>query len=68
MFWTTLNVFSRTQLIIGRLTSISHQQLLRGGKPVGVFVFSWSDDVDAIGAFKDMSRDHLTYVANPLKT
>lgn len=31
--------------------SISHQHLLRGGRPIGVFIFSWSDDVEAIGAF-----------------
>lgn len=33
------------------LTSISHQQLLRGGMPVRVLVLSRSDDIDAVGAF-----------------
>lgn len=37
--------------VSGSLTSVSHQQLLRGGVPVRVLVFPWSDDIDAVGAF-----------------
>lgn len=52
----------------GSLTSISHQQLLRGGLSVRVLIFPWPDDVDAVGAFKHMPRYRLTYVTNLLRT
>lgn len=49
------------------LTSIRHQQLLRGGMPVRVLVLSWSDDIDAVGAFKYMPGYRLTYVMGWLR-
>lgn len=49
------------------LTSIRHQQLLRGGMPVRVLVLSWSDDIDAVGAFKYMPGYSLTYVMRWLR-
>lgn len=49
--WLIVHWFSiETWQMCGNLTSISHEQLLRRGRPVGVFIFSWSDDIDAVGA------------------
>lgn len=49
------------------LTSIRHQQLLRGGMPVRVLVLSWSDNIDAVSAFKYMPGYSLTYVMRWLR-
>lgn len=51
-FSGSLFLFETIRLLIKvNLTSISHQQLLRGGMPVRVLVLSWSNDIDAVGTF-----------------